>query len=141
MVESKLSIPAFALLITSVANAQSAPIQYVCIVQHVASLHYDEKAATWAANEAQPGRKYALRRLTEDEAPQPYLLLPSFLGGGLGLVTSLANTDKSLPIGATRLHTRPRRTSWTYRNALFLESAKPYQSRQNPLNLVGASSV
>src|SRR5262245_56361583 len=55
-----------------------------------------------------------------DWGPQPYLLMPSFLGGGLGLVTSLANTDKSLPIGASRLHMRPSRTSWTYRNALFL---------------------
>ena len=73
--------------------------------------------------------------------PQPYLLLPSFLGGALGLATSLAKTDKSLPIGASRLHMRPRRTSWTYPNALFVESAKPYQSRQNPLNLVGSSSV
>jgi hypothetical protein len=30
--------------------------------------------------------------------PQPYLLWPIFLGGALGLVTSLANADKSLPI-------------------------------------------
>ena len=79
--------------------------------------------------------------LSRLHGPQPYLLLPSFLGGALGLLTSLANTDKSLPIAATRFQTRPRRTSWTYRNALFLESAKPYESRQKPLNLVGASSV
>jgi hypothetical protein len=65
--ESKLAISAFVLLTTSVANAQLAPHQYVCLVQHVASLHYDEKNAAWSANEAGPGRKYTLRRLTEEE--------------------------------------------------------------------------
>jgi D-3-phosphoglycerate dehydrogenase / 2-oxoglutarate reductase len=54
--------------------------------------------------------------------------------------TSLAHTDKSLPIGATRLHTRPRRTracTHNSREAEIVEAMCGYlASQQGPLDFV-----
>ena len=62
--------PAIALALTTVARAD--PSQYLCVVEQAAGLHYEKQTDAWGPQGFPPGRKYVLRRLTEDDLKGKY---------------------------------------------------------------------
>ena len=62
--------PAIALALTMVAKAD--PNQYLCVVEQAAGLHYEKQTDAWGPQGFPPGRKYVLRRLTEDDLKGKY---------------------------------------------------------------------
>jgi hypothetical protein len=68
MKASQSSILALALLPILIAGARARPDQYVCVVEHAAGLHFDEKVGGWRPRGLGSDGNYTLRRLTEDDA-------------------------------------------------------------------------
>jgi hypothetical protein len=66
-------VSAIALALTTAADA--APTQYLCIVDQISGLHYNDQSKAWRPQAFIPGRKYVLRRLKGDDWKGKYAVL------------------------------------------------------------------
>jgi hypothetical protein len=63
----KTLLAATALLIVLPTGGRAEPNQYLCVVEATGGLHYDSQTNVWLPQAFRPGKKYVLRRLTNDD--------------------------------------------------------------------------